>query len=156
MSKNKTLESLIDIAIAREVEAHDFYAALCSRADNPGIKETLKFLADEETRHKEFLTAYRSGKFGKNFPDIKSAVNYKIAEHADAPDLTDNINRPDIYLTAAHKELEAYNFYISLSEMHPEGEVKQMLLKIAYEELKHKEKVEYLYSNTAFPQTEGG
>jgi hypothetical protein len=27
---------------------------------------------------------------------------------------------------------------------------------MANQELKHKEKVEYLYSNTAFPQTAGG
>jgi hypothetical protein len=27
---------------------------------------------------------------------------------------------------------------------------------MANEEMKHKEKVEYLYTNTAFPQTEGG
>ncbi len=31
-----------------------------------------------------------------------------------------------------------------------------MLLKMADQEMKHKEKVEYLYSNTAFPQTSGG
>jgi rubrerythrin len=31
-----------------------------------------------------------------------------------------------------------------------------MLLRMAAEELKHKEKVEYLYTNTAFPQTQGG
>jgi len=29
-------------------------------------------------------------------------------------------------------------------------------MRMAAEELKHKEKVEYMYSNTAFPQTEGG
>ena len=31
-----------------------------------------------------------------------------------------------------------------------------MLQKMANEELKHKEKMEYLYSNTAFTQTSGG
>jgi rubrerythrin len=40
--------------------------------------------------------------------------------------------------------------------MHTDGELNSMLLKMANEELKHKEKMEYLYSNTAFPQTSGG
>jgi rubrerythrin len=40
--------------------------------------------------------------------------------------------------------------------MHPEGNVRDMLLRMADQELKHKEKVEYLYANTAFPQTAGG
>jgi hypothetical protein len=31
-----------------------------------------------------------------------------------------------------------------------------MLLRMADQELKHKEKVEYLYANTAFTQTAGG
>ena len=40
--------------------------------------------------------------------------------------------------------------------MHEATNIKDMLLKMANEELKHKEKMEYLYSNTAFPQTAGG
>ena len=40
--------------------------------------------------------------------------------------------------------------------MHSDSNLKEMLLKMANEELKHKEKMEYLYANTAFPQTAGG
>ena len=40
--------------------------------------------------------------------------------------------------------------------MHPGGEVKEILLGMARQEMRHKEKVEYLYSNTAFTQTAGG
>ena len=60
------------------------------------------------------------------------------------------------YTNAAHRELRSYNFYTELANLHPEGELNEMLRKIASEELKHKEKMEYLYSNTAFPQTSGG
>jgi len=34
--------------------------------------------------------------------------------------------------------------------------VRETIEWIANEELKHKEKMEYLYANTAFPQTAGG
>jgi rubrerythrin len=61
-----------------------------------------------------------------------------------------------VYLVAAHRELQTYNFYKALADLHPDGEAKEMLLKMANQELKHKEKVEYLYANTAFPQTAGG
>lgn len=37
-----------------------------------------------------------------------------------------------------------------MASVHPEGEIRNMLLQMANEELKHKEKVEYLYSNTVF------
>jgi rubrerythrin len=43
-----------------------------------------------------------------------------------------------------------------LADLHPDGSLKIILLRMANEEKKHKEKVEYLYSNTAFPQTDGG
>jgi len=43
-----------------------------------------------------------------------------------------------------------------LAKQHPAGDARDMLLKMANEELKHKEKMEYLYTNTTFPQTSGG
>jgi len=46
--------------------------------------------------------------------------------------------------------------YGDLSRLHPEGPVRDLLARMANEELRHKEKVEYLYANTAFPQTSGG
>jgi rubrerythrin len=47
-------------------------------------------------------------------------------------------------------------FYTELAHLHADGDLREMLLKMANEELKHKEKMEYLYANTAFPQTSGG
>jgi rubrerythrin len=62
----------------------------------------------------------------------------------------------DLFLIAAHRELRSYNFYSELAQIHSQGDTHEILLKIANEELKHKEKMEYLYANTAFPQTSGG
>ena len=66
------------------------------------------------------------------------------------------ITTSEVYLIAANKELNASNFYKSLAEIHPEGDIREMLLRMAAQELKHKEKVEYLYANTEFTQTAGG
>jgi rubrerythrin len=66
------------------------------------------------------------------------------------------MNSEEVFLVAAKRELYAHNFYKGLAELCPKGPVKELLLKIAGEEMKHKEKMEYLYTNTAFAQTEGG
>ena len=66
------------------------------------------------------------------------------------------MNSSEVYLVAAHREWNSYIFYKSLAALQPAGEVQEMLLRMANQELKHKEKVEYLYSNTTFPQTAGG
>jgi len=43
-----------------------------------------------------------------------------------------------VYLVAAHRELQSYHFYQALADLHPDGEAKTMLLKIANEEMKHR------------------
>jgi len=154
--KEKKLESLIDVAIEREMEAYDFYRGLSDKIEDPGIKDTLAFLAGEERKHKEFLVGYRNGRYESDSLRLADVVDYKIAEYLEEPDISKNMDSSDVYLVAAHRELQSYQFYRALADLHPDGEAKTMLLKIANEEMKHKEKVEYLYSNTAFPQTAGG
>ena len=67
------------------------------------------------------------------------------------------MSRAEIFLVASHREFRAYKFYSELAMLYDTGDaVHDMLHKIANEELKHKEKMEDLYANTAFPQTDGG
>jgi len=154
--EEKKIAVVIDMAIEREVEAYNFYQDLCRKVDDPTAKESLQFLSNEEKKHKEFLEKYRKGGYGPEGLRMTEVVDYKIAEYLAAPDIKKNMESKDVYLVAAHRETNSYNFYKSLAEMHPDGNAKTILLRMANEEKKHKEKVEYLYSNTAFPQTSGG
>jgi rubrerythrin len=153
---DKTLDAILEIAIGKEKDAFDFYMDLYKRIEAEDVKDTLKFLAGEEKKHLEFLEEYRDGNYGPGSLRLTEVVDYKIAEHLDKPDIKKDMESKDVYLVAAHRELLSYQFYQSLADIHPDGRVKDMLLRMANEELRHKEKVEYLYSNTAFPQTSGG
>ena len=153
---DRMLKDYLDIAIEREEEAYQFYKALSLGADNNQAKEALDFLAGQELGHKKFLQEYKSGKLDKDTLRLTDVVDYKIAEYIEKPDIEKDMQGMDVYLVAAHRELNSYNFYKQLAAIHPEGSIKDMFLKMANEELKHKEKVEYLYSNSAFAQTEGG
>jgi len=152
----KMMETVIDIAIDREMAAYDFYRDLAGKVDDPTVRDTLTFLAGEEQKHRDFLMGYRDGRYGSDALRLTDAVDYKIAEYLEEPDVSGEIKSADVYLIAAHRELQSYRFYRALADLHPDGEVREMLLRIAGEEMRHKEKVEYLYSNTAFPQTAGG
>jgi len=154
--EERRFEDFLDIAIEREEEAYMFYMDLFSKVADKSARDTLELLAGEEKKHKEFLVNYRSGKFETQALRMNEVIDYKIAEHLEAPDIEKNMQSKDVYLVAAHRELNSYKFYTGLADIHPEGALKDMLLRIAGEEMKHKEKVEYLYSNTAFPQTDGG
>ena len=116
----------------------------------------IAWIAGEEQKHKAFLVRYRKGDFGAGGLRLSDVAYYKIAEHQNEPEVKENMNSADVYLVAAHRELRSHRFYTALANQHAAGEAHDMLLKMANEELKHKEKMEYLYANTAFPQTSGG
>ena len=87
---------------------------------------------------------------------MSAVVDYKIAAYLEEPQVDENMKSEDVYLVASHREQRSYLFYTELANLHTEGELREILFKMANEELKHKEKMEYLYANTAFPQTSGG
>lgn len=150
------LSKLIDTAIQREEEAYLFYMNLYAKIDDSSVKDTIQWIAGEEKKHREFLVNYRDGHYDAGALQMKDVVYYKIAEHQKEPEVKADMPSSDFFLLASHRELKSYHFYTGLAELHPAGETKDILLKMANEELKHKEKMEYLYANTAFPQTDGG
>jgi rubrerythrin len=150
------LLTLIDTAIKREEEAYAFYMELHGKAADGSVRDTVLWIAAEEKKHREFLVQYREGGFGARGLRLSDVVYYHIAEHEDEPEVSGDMNSADVYLVAAHREARSHRFYRELAEQHDAGEARDMLLKMANEELKHKEKMEYLYTNTAFPQTAGG
>jgi rubrerythrin len=154
--EEKKVAAVIDMAIEREIEAFNFYQDLYKKVEDKTAKEALQFLAAEEKKHREFLENYRKGSSGAEGLRMTDVVDYKIAEHLAKPDIKKNMETKDVYLVAAHRELNSYHFYKALADMHPDGNAKSVFLRMANEEKKHQEKAEYLYSNTAFPQTAGG
>lgn len=153
---DKRVSDIIEIAIKREEDAYDFYMDILSKVTDPAVRNTLDFIAGEEKKHKAFLEGYRDGNYGAQALRMSAAVDYKIAQYLEEPGVDENSKPEDVYLVASHRELRSHHFYTELAMLHAQGEPRDVLLKMANEELKHKEKMEYLYANTAFPQTSGG
>ena len=152
----KRVSDILEIAIKREEDAYDFYMDIHSKVVDADVKDTLEFIAGEEKKHKAFLVSYRDGDLGETALRMSDAVDYKIAEYLEEPEVDENSKPEDVYLVASHRELRSHYFYTELANLHADGDLREMLLKMASEELKHKEKMEYLYTNAAFPQTSGG
>jgi rubrerythrin len=150
------LLTLIDTAIQREEDAYTFYMGIREKVSDAAAAEVIEWIAREEQKHKAFLVKYRSGAFGASGLRLSEVVYYKIAEHQNEPEIKENMNSAEVFLVASHRELRSHRFYTALAEQHASGEARDVLLAMANEELKHKEKMEYLYANTAFPQTSGG
>jgi len=154
---NPGLRKVIETAIGREIEAYTFYTELAQQVADTAARETLLWIAAEEQKHRAFLEKFQNEGTGPQDMRVADVVFYKIAEHLEEPEVTETLDREQAFLVASHRELRSYNFYRELAELYEEGnEIRITLLRIANEELKHKEKMEYLYANTAFPQTDGG
>ena len=152
----KTVADVIDMAIKREEEAYDFYMDIHGKIEDTSVKDTVAFVAGEEMKHKAFLVGYREGNYGSDALRMADVVEYRIAEYMEEPEVSKDSSNEEVFLIAAHREGRSHQFYSELANMHADSELKTMLLKMANEELKHKEKMEYLYANAAFPQTSGG
>jgi rubrerythrin len=151
-----TVFSVIQKAIQNEEISYALYQRLIEMVKEKDSKETFSYLACEEVKHKEFLENYLGGRCGEGSLDLKNTVDYKVIEYLEAPSPSGEMRPQDAFLLAASREKKSHEFYESLAAMHPERPVKELLKRLAGEELAHKEKVEYLYANTAFPQTDGG
>ena len=152
----KTVGEILDMAIRREEVAYDFYMDIHGKIAEETARETVEFIAREEKKHKAFLVSYKEGKFGADSLRMADVVEYRLAEYLEEPEISQGSSAEDVYLVAAHREARSHQFYSELAGMHTDSKLKGMLEKMANEELKHKEKMEYLYANTAFPQTSGG
>jgi rubrerythrin len=154
--KKEDFDVIIEKAIANEEEAYRFYTQIAESVADKAAKDTLLYLAKEEMGHKNYLMRYRQESFMTNATKIDEIPDCKVTDFIGSPGIQYNMESKDAFLLASARELNSYNLYVGMASVHPEGEIRNMLLKMANEELKHKEKVEYLYSNTAFTQTAGG
>ena len=151
-----TVQYVLQQGISREIESQRLYHDLESRVQLPAARYAFSLLVRQEEEHQQILERYLKGGLTQGALDIRHVVDHRIAEHLQQPDVSPGMQLPDIFLLAARRERNSYDFYTSLAGIHPEGKLKQLLIKMASEELGHKQKVESLYSEVAFPQTDGG
>jgi rubrerythrin len=154
--KQLSMGEVIDQAMRREEESYALYEKLTGIVQDAASRDTLHFMAGEELKHKAALKRYKSGEMGKAVLSMTTVADARVVEALGAPDISGPLQHKDIFLFAAGREKASHEFYQRLAEVQPPGDLQAMLYAFAGEELRHKEKVEYLYCNAAFPQTDGG
>lgn len=156
MASQLTLQTVLGMAIQKEIYSQTLYATLSNCVREQFAKDTLQELARYEKEHQLILERYRRGELKEGALSSEHVIDYRIAEHLEQPEISFDMQLKDIFLMAANREKTSHDFYLSLAGIHRPGEVRRMLKKLASQELEHKQKVEYLYNEVAFPQTDGG
>ncbi len=156
MTTQQTIRELVEAAVQREISAQRAYGDLAGKVSDDAARDALQGLVKQEKGHQEILESYLSGQLEGGMLGKSNVADYKIAEHFDQKEISPDMELKDIFLLAAGREKASHEFYLQLSQVHPKGEVKSLLERIASEELGHKHKMESLYNEVAFPQTAGG
>ena len=151
-----TLKEILEKAIEKEVDSRLLYVSLSQKANDQTAKVAFQELAQQEQGHQNLLERYLRGELKEGALSRGQVIDYKIAEQLDQPELSLDMKLQDVFLLAANHEKASHEFYLSLAQIHPAGEVKRLLEELAAQELEHKQRVEFLYTEVAFPQTNGG
>ena len=151
-----TLRQVLEEAIRKEIASHSLYIGLRQRVRRQAVKDAFQALAKQEETHRQVLEDYLSGRFKGGALSTGVVVDYKIADCLEEPEISPTMELKDVFIVAAQKEKAAHDLYANLSAIHPNGQIKHLLENLAAQELEHKNRVETLYTEVAFPQTDGG
>jgi len=156
MANKLTVGEVLERAIQREIESQDLYSELSRKMTDDAAKTAFRQLYRQEKGHQKRLEQYQRGKLGSGTLSYGRVVDYKIAEYLDQPALPPDMKLKDAFLLAANREKASHTFYVSFAAIHPAGQVRRLLEDLAAQELEHKQRVEFLFTEVAFPQTDGG
>ncbi len=156
MAKRITVKDVLKKAIQKEIESQRLYTNLSQKMTDQAAKDAFEKLSQQEKGHQKLLEQYLRGEIKEGALSSEQVIDYKIAEYLDQPEITFDMKLKDVFLLAANREKASHEFYLSLAGIHPVGKVRRLLKKLASQELEHKQKVEFLYTEVAFPQTAGG
>ncbi|MDD4802899.1 MAG: ferritin family protein [Syntrophomonas sp.] len=146
----KDFENIMDMAIAAEIEAYEFYRDVAAKISDAGMKKLFQEFADEEQGHKKALENIKAKEI-QNF-SFTSGPNYKISEMVELPKLSIDMKPADAIALAMKKEEESMNTYSYLASVTDDPDKKNLFAGLAKMEEGHKVRMEGLYTDTAYPE----
>ena len=98
----KNVDEILDWAIKREQDAHDFYMDLAKKLERPGMKEIFTQFAGEELGHRKKLESVKAGK--RLLPSAQKVMNLKIAEYTVDVDPNEELDYQKALILAMKRE----------------------------------------------------
>lgn len=141
MKKFESAEQILDFAIEREQEAHDFYTSLAEKVENGELKKALQ---REELGHKSKLESVKKGDYKLNEVD---APSMGIADYTVETQVSEDMDYQQILILAMKKEKAAYRLYLDLAEQAMTEELTELFLELSRQEANHKLRFELEYDN---------
>ncbi|KPL21583.1 MAG: hypothetical protein AMJ75_09720 [Phycisphaerae bacterium SM1_79] len=147
MNEFGSIDEVLDFAIGREVEAHEFYVKLAGMVEKPEMVKVLSDLASEELEHKAKLEAVKAGEITIDEEEIG---NLGIADYVEKVEPHAKMSYVELLVVGMKKEEKSRKLYSDLASIAQKQELKDMFLKLAQEEAEHKLRFELEYDLTTF------
>jgi len=139
----KTPNDVIDFAVVKEQEAHDFYHYWAQKIDTKWIKNIFSEFAQEEMKHKELLLKVKKGETLSS--SMEKVMDLKIADYLVDISPTPDMDYQHALIVAMKREKSSYKLYTDLAQKTDDPEIATTLNALAQEEAKHKLRLETLY-----------
>jgi rubrerythrin len=141
-------KEIVEFAIEREQEAADFYHELQGRVKHEWSRNILKELEDMELGHKKILQNWTSE--GVEEYKAPKITDLKISDYLEEVPANEEMGFQDVLITAMKREESAKNLYLDLAKKSDEPATRNLFLKLAGEEAKHKLQLETIYDDEIF------
>ena len=132
MEEFKTVDDVLDFAIASEEEAARFYNDLAGQMDRAWMAETFRNFANEEVGHKNKLMQVKAGK--KLQPAADKVQDLKIGDYLVEMEYYPNMGYQDALVLAMQREKAAFKLYSDLAASSEDEGLQSTFLALAQEE----------------------
>lgn len=144
--RSETMDKVLDYAIAREIEASQFYLDLAAMMGTDAMKKVFRDFAREELGHKAKLEDVKAGEYGLD-PGGFEVKGLGLADYLVESEPTPDMTYAEALVLAMKKEKAAYRLYMDLAEAVEVSELVAIFHSLAAEEAKHKLRFEMEYDD---------
>ncbi len=146
-----SVEKILDFAMIKEQEAHDFYLVLSKRMEKQYMKEIFLGFAKEEMGHKEKIKAIKEGKL--MLKAEKEILDLQIGDYLEDSDpAAEDLDYQKALIIAMKAEKRAFRLYSDLAGAVQDPGLKETLYALAQEEAKHKLRFEVEYDDNIYQE----
>jgi rubrerythrin len=145
MQQWKSVDEILDFAIAQEEQAAQFYTDLAGTVERPWMSQIFKEFAQEEKGHKKKLQEVKDGK--RLLHAETKVLDLKLSDYLVEGEPDAKMDYQQALVLAMKKEKKAFKMYTDLAAAATEPGVQSLFLSLAQEEAKHKLRFEVEYDD---------
>jgi rubrerythrin len=142
MPRFYSADDILNFAIARENQAHEFYIKLAGLATKPEVRRAIHDFSIDELQHRIRLEAIKAKETSFLDEDVGSL---DIAEKVPEAELRPEMSYVDLLAVAMQREKTAFRLYTNLAAVAKNKELGDTFLGLAREEAGHKLRLEIEY-----------